>query len=143
MMKTLLRAALAAAALAAPAAAQSCAFSSFGRPCGGDLSGALVQTPRGPALELSITGAEPNALAVLVVGQPAATPHPLPGSPCLLLLDPRHTLIGNTDRRGRAQFRMALPPVSPLDLGFQAAIAELTRNGRVVESTDGVRAQCR
>lgn len=132
------------ALLAATAAAQtSVTFVDFGRPCGGDLSGALVRTPAGAAIQLNVTGAASNALAVLVIGSMATTPHALPGSNCLLLVEPRATHIDSTDARGNARFQLRLPPIVPLVVDFQVATAELSRQGRVVESTDGVELRVR
>ena len=106
-MKALL---LASALLAASATAQ-CALSDFGRPCGGDLTGSFVRTPRGAGLSFQVTGAMPDALAILVLGHQARTPHPLPGSQCLLLLDPRHTMLARTSPRGGRKLpRPEMPP---------------------------------
>ncbi|MBK8098588.1 MAG: hypothetical protein IPK26_15870 [Planctomycetes bacterium] len=129
--------------LAATAAAQNYSFSNFGRPCGGDLAGQVVRTQRGAALQWDVTNADAGAVAILVVGHLAATPIALPGSGCLLLVDPRTTLFQQVDGRGHAQFLMALPPVVPLQVQFQAVTVELSRMGRVAESTNGVEFRAR
>ncbi len=134
-MRTLLLSAL----LASPIAAQTWTLSDFGRPCGGDLAGQVLATPRGVALRFAVSGAMPNAIAVLAVGHLAPAPIQLPGSQCLLLVDPRHTFLGTTDGQGQASFQMSLPNVAPITLEFQAVVVELTRAGRLAESTDGVR----
>lgn len=129
--------------LAATAAAQNYSFTPFGRPCGGDLAGQVVRTQRGAALQWNVTNADAGAAAILVVGHLAATPVALPGSGCLLLVDPRTTLFQQVDGRGNAQFLMALPPVVPLQVEFQAVTLELSRLGRVAESTNGVEFRAR
>lgn len=129
--------------LAGAAVAQThptCTFTSFGRPCGGDLAGSIV---RGPAIQMDVTNAAPASVAILVAGHMAARPHPLPNSNCLLLVDPRLTLVTPVDRHGNASFHLRLPHVTPLDVDFQAVTIALHRNGRTAESTNGVTLQCR
>lgn len=91
------------------------------------------------ALRFGVTNAMPNAIAALVIGHLAPSPIQLPGSQCLLLVDPRHTLLGSTDGQGQASFQLSLPNVAPITIEFQAVVVELTRAGRLAESTDGVR----
>ncbi|MBL8723745.1 MAG: hypothetical protein JNK49_06840 [Planctomycetes bacterium] len=134
-----MRSLLISALLAVPAVAQTWTLSDFGRPCGGDLSGQVVASPRGVGLRFAVTGATPNAVAVLALGQLAPTPIQLPGSQCLLLVDPRHTLFATTDAQGQAGFQLSLPNIAPISIEFQAVVIELTRAGRLAESTDGVR----
>ena len=117
--------------LAATTVAQNCTFTNFGRPCGGDLAGSLV---RGPAIRMAVTNAAPSSVAVLVVGQTAARPHPLPGSNCLLLVDPRITFAQPVGPRGNTEFLMRLPNVRALDVDFQVVTVASSRNGRTAES---------
>jgi len=125
--------------LSAASFAQSgIAFTAFGRPCGGDLAGAVVRTTTGVALRFDVTNAAPDSIAVLVLGQQAVNPFPLPGSNCLLLVQPRATLLQRVDANGATAFRFPLPPISPLSVDFQAVTIALNRNGRTAESTNGL-----
>ena len=125
--------------LAATALAQTgIAFTPFGRPCGCDLAGSAVRTATGPVLRFDVTNAAPSSIAVLVLGQLAGTPFPLPGTNCLLLVQPRATLLQQVDVNGAAAFRFPLPPIAPLSVDFQAVTIALSRNGRTAESSNGV-----
>lgn len=126
--------------LAGTVLGQNCTFTNFGRPCGGAMAGSLV---RGPAIRMAVTGAMPGEAALLVVGHAMSTPLPLPGSNCLLLVQPRVVLQGSTDRAGAANFVMRLPPIVPLNVDFQCVVVDITRTGRVAESTNGVNLVCR
>jgi hypothetical protein len=130
--------ALAAGILMSVAAnAQTVTFTSFGRPCGGDLNGSQVRTATGTTVRFDVTNAAPNSVAVLVLGH-QSRPLPLPGSNCTLLVDPRATVLQQVDRTGAAAFRFQLPPIAPLSIDFQAVTIALNRNGRTAESTNGV-----
>ncbi len=137
----------AAAVLAVAAVAQTrptYSFTSFGRPCGGDLAGSLNTTRAVPAIQMDVTNAAPSSFAILVAGHQAARPHSLPGSNCLLLVDPRITLVGSVDARGNATFLLSLPRIpTPWSIDFQAVTIALNRNGRTAESTDGVTVSAR
>lgn len=139
-MKTLIAAVL--ASTAALAQAPTCTFTDFGRPCGGDLAGQVVRTTNGAGVRLDVTGATPLSFAVLAAGQ-QARPIALPGSNCLLLVDPRITVLQQVDRTGATAFRFHLPPIAPLNVDFQAVTIALSRSGRMAESTDGVTLNCR
>lgn len=130
---------LCASVLAAAASAQTYTLTSFGTSCGGTLQGQVVSSRQGDVLRLGVAGATPNTIAVLAIGGLATTPHPLPGSNCLLLVDPRGTQISLTDGRGHAQFQLRLPPVVPITVHLQAATVDFTRLGRAVETTNGLR----
>jgi hypothetical protein len=123
--------------LATAAGAQTITFTAFGRPCGGDLDGSAVRAAGGAAVRFDVTNAAPNSVAVLVLGH-VGRPLPLPGSDCLLLVEPRATVLQQVDRTGTAAFRFHLPPIAPLSIDFQAVTIALNRNGRTAESTNGV-----
>lgn len=126
--------------LSVSAAAQTYTLSSFGTQCGGDLQGQVVTAPAGSAMQLGVTGARPNAHAILVIGHQFTTPVPLPGSQCLLLVDPRGTMLTTTTATGTAHFVFHVPPVVPITIDFQAVIVSHSHHhGLVAESTDGVR----
>jgi len=135
-MRTLL---IALAATATAASAQTYTLTSFGRPCPGTLQGQVVTTPQGRALRLAVSGAAADELALLVLGHQAATPHPLPNTNCLLLVDPRATMLSMTDAAGNASFATRLPPIVPITIDFQAGTVDFTRVGRAVETTNGIR----
>ena len=135
--------ALAAALFAASASAQVYSVSHFGRPCGGDLTGQLVATPQGVTMRLGVSGATPNAVAVLVLGVRAPGPVALPNSACLLLVDPRATMLSQTNGLGMASFAVPVPGVLPIHLLFQVVVADFAAAGRTVTSTDGVLLQGR
>jgi hypothetical protein len=130
--------ALVAALFAATAEAQVYSLSDFGRQCGGDLTGQVVQTPQGVTMRLGVSSAIPNAVAVLVLGSRAPAPIALPNSACLLLVDPRATMLTQTNGLGMASFAVPVPSVLPLHLLFQVVVADFSAAGRTVTSTDGV-----
>ena len=141
-MKTLL--ALSLLATTALAQAPTCTFTNFGRPCAGDLAGQLARSPNGPVVQLDVTNAAPGSLAVMVLGHASASPRPLPGSNCNLLVDPRATMLGRIDRSGATAFRFPLPVRAiPLNVDFQVVTLNVTRRGRSAGSTNGVNLVCR
>jgi len=136
-MKTILLSSL----LAATAAAQTYTVTDFGPQCGGDLHAQIVMGHHtGHDLLFGVTGARANALAVLVLGHHFAAPVQLPGSQCLLLVDPRGTMLTTTTATGTAHFAFHVPPVVPITIDFQAVIVSHSHHhGLVAESSDGVR----
>lgn len=120
-------------------AAQNCAFTTFTRPCGSDLAGAVV---RGPAVQWNVTNAAPASYAVLAIGQ-QARPMPLPGTDCLLVVNPRVMLVQPVDSRGNSTFLLRLPPITGLSLDFQAVTVAVNRRGRFAESTNAITMACR
>ena len=125
--------------------AQTCNFLAFGRPCGGDLAAQQVTSPTNPnnsALVLDATNLAPGAVAVLVMGQQAAGVQ-LPGSNCLLLVQRNHTALAQADRTGSCSWRFPVPLRGTFTLDFQVVTFGFTRNGRLVESTNGVTVGCR
>ena len=125
--------------LAVASHAQTYTLTDFGTQCGGDLRGQVVQGPQGTGLRLGVVGAQPNAIAILVIGHRAPSPITLPGTACTLLVDSRHTMFAQTDAQGRASFQMPLPNVVPITILFQVVTATFTPTGRTIESTDGLR----
>lgn len=123
--------------------AQTYTLTDFGRQCGGNLSGQVVQNPTGTGLRLAVSGATPNAVALLVMGHRAPAPIALPGSACLLLVDARGTMLAQTNALGNASFFVPVPPAVPLTVLFQVVVATPAANGRTVESTDGLRLTAR
>ena len=128
---------LPAIALSATLGAQTCSFTSFGRPCGGDLAGSQVRTATGSAVRFDATNLAPGSVAIMVLGQ-AGRQLPLPGSNCGLLVQPRDTQLATVDRLGDASFRFDLPRTLPVAADFQVVTIGLNRNGRIAESTNGV-----
>lgn len=121
------------------AIAQTYTLTSFGAGCGGTMQGQVVTLPVGHGLRLGLLSNTPNAIAVLVLGHQAATPQPLPGGNCLLLVDPRATQITFTDAQGRAHWNQRIPPVLPITFDMQAATLTLTPTGRVAATSNGLR----
>ncbi|HLQ38975.1 MAG TPA: hypothetical protein VK348_14290 [Planctomycetota bacterium] len=128
---------LAGLVLAAAAAAQTPTvnFTNFGRPCDGTLTGSLA---RGPSVQMDVAGAPANAIAILAIGHPATTGIALPGSSCLLLVEPRATMLQLVDARGNSTFHLRLPPIVPLSVDFQEVSLGLLPRGVVAVSTNGV-----
>ncbi len=118
----------------------TCAFTSFTRPCGTDLAGSQI---RGPGLQWDVTNAAPGSVAILAIGQAMRQPLPLPGTNCLLVVDPRLLLVAPVDRGGNAEFVLRLPPIAPLSIDFQAVTVALNRNGRTAESSNAIEMRCR
>ncbi|MGE3174994.1 MAG: hypothetical protein AB7O97_20365 [Planctomycetota bacterium] len=122
--------------------AQTCTFTSFGRPCGGDLAGQQVRTPAGQTIRFDVTNAAPGAIAVMVIGGQQRGVQ-LPGSNCLLLVNPRGTQLAQVDRGGDVAFRFPIPARLPVQADFQVVTIGLSRSGRIAESTNGVNLVCR
>lgn len=141
-MRCLAAAVLLSAASALPA--QTCNFLAFGRPCGGDLAVQQVTAPTNPnqsVLVFDATNLAPGAIAVLVMGQQGPGIQ-LPGSTCTLLVQRQDTVLAQADRSGSAAWRFPVP-VRSFRLDFQVVTFGFTRNGRLVESTNGVTVGCR
>ena len=126
------------ALLCAPAFAQTYTVTPFGARCGGTLQGQVVNTPLGAGLRLRVAHASPNTVTVLVLGGLATAPQPLPGTNCMLLVDPRGTEATLTDGRGNAHFALRLPSTVPFTVHLQAATIDFNRRGRAVETTNGL-----
>lgn len=127
--------------LASFAVGQTCTFTSFGRPCGGQLAGTQVRTSAGSAVRLDVTGATPGAVAVLAIGH-AARPVLLPGGICPLVVDARVLHFGDVDRAGQAMFRFPIPATLPVTADVQVITVSTNRAGRTAEATNGLRIVC-
>lgn len=120
----------------------TCTFTSFGRPCGGDLAAQQLTSRTGTTVRFDVTNAAPGSIAVLAIGH-AARPVALPGSNCSLLLDARATHFSQVDRLGQVSFRFPLPAIVPLIADVQVITVGFDRNGRTAESTNGLHVVCR
>lgn len=127
---------LAFALLAGTAVAQTWTLTDRGPQCGGNLSGVVATTPAGQSLRLAVSGAQASAVALLAIGAPQTSPVALPGSSCLLFVDPRLTEWTVTDGSGNAAFALRLPQAVPLTFYVQGVTATFPASGRVVTSTD-------
>jgi hypothetical protein len=132
------RSTLAILVLAAAASAQTYTVSPFGPACGASLQGVVVQPPIGVAMRVAVTGADPFAHAVLVLGPQLPAPVALPGG-CDLLVDPRVVLHTRTNGNGDAGFVFRLPPVVPITIDLQALVVRRTPSGRVADTSNGLR----
>jgi hypothetical protein len=137
VLASLLLASLATAQTRPPAT--SATFTNFGASCGADLNGHVSTTIH---IGFAVTNAAPASFGVIVAGQPAATPVPLPIGTCDLLLDHRRILGALsfvTDAAGAA--RVVLPNVPPagLDISFQAILITPDRatRTRTLSSSNG------
>lgn len=129
-------------ATAVIAQAPTCTFTAFGRPCGGVLAGTQLTSPTTVGVRFDVTGAAPGAIAVLALGH-RDRGSVLPGSTCLLLIDPRATYFAQVDRAGAVSFRFPLPAVTPFQVDAQVVTVGLSRNGRTAESTNALNVLCR
>lgn len=135
--------------LAVAATAQTTVtFHDFGTQCGSDLSGSLSTGPRGDAVVLSLTGADPRSIAILALGLDlAATPYSLPNSNCQLLVEPRGALFAFTDASGEASWTLPFvlsrvpPPFSLFAQVVTITIGTTPPRGATFESSDGVEAR--
>jgi hypothetical protein len=137
LLAPLLLASLALAQTRPPAT--SATFTNFGPACGADLNGHVSATVH---VGFAVTNAAPGSFGVIVAGQQAAAPIPLPIGSCNLLIDHRRligTLVFVTDAAGAA--RVALPRVPPagIDVSFQAIVItpDRTTNTRSLASSNG------
>ncbi len=118
-----------------------CTFTNFGRECGGRLDGVLPG-PTGSRFALDLTNAAPRAIAVLVIGPRMRTPIPLPGSHCVLHVDPIITLSGQTNGQGEKSWTFPSVAVAPtIHVSFQAVTLDL--NGTpMLASSNGTTLIC-
>ena len=96
------------------------------------------------ALTLDVSGASAQGLGLLIVGGPAATPVPLPGSTCSLVLDlgaAQGLFPFITDAQGDASLTFRVPP-RPLTTDFQAVVLGVGR-GSTLGATNGLNLVCR
>ncbi|MCA8950543.1 MAG: hypothetical protein KDE27_13650 [Planctomycetes bacterium] len=121
------------------AVAQTYTLTEIGRPCHADLTGQLAQLPQGQGIRFGLRSRQPNALAVLVIGDRAPSPVALPGGPCQLFVDPRATMLSTTDANGDAAFGFRVPPVLPIRILFQGVVVDVTPSGRRAAATDVIR----
>jgi hypothetical protein len=130
---------IAALSLTAALTAQTYTLTDIGTQCGGDLHGQVVTLTSGVGLRLGVTGAQPHAFALQVIGGTQTTPIQLPGSQCQLIVDPRVMQTEVTSPTGTAAFHFRVPPVLPITFDCQAVIIGFSTTGLVATSTDGVR----
>jgi hypothetical protein len=122
----------------------SCTWTPTSRPCGATLAGSDNTTGRLLALTLDVSGASAQGLGLLIVGGPAATPVPLPGSTCSLVLDlgaAQGLFPFITDAQGDASLTFRVPP-RPLTTDFQAVVLGVGR-GATLGATNGLNLVCR
>jgi hypothetical protein len=124
--------------LAASTLAQTYTLTNFGTPCAGALQGQIVTLPAGTGLRLGVHNAPANAFAILVAGHPQPGPIALPGTQCVLLVDPRFTMAALTNSNGNVQFAFRIPPVLPISVDFQTIVLGFTTTGLIAGSTNGV-----
>ncbi|MEM7203083.1 MAG: hypothetical protein AAF628_22675 [Planctomycetota bacterium] len=123
----------------------TCTFRPFGPECGGKLDGRAGPVPGAPgiAIQLALTGAAPNALAVLAIGAPLPMPVQLPGSRCDLLVNPRGLTQGRTDANGDASWNLGLPlSTGAFTVAFQAITAQISPAGIRLASSNGLGLSC-
>ena len=122
-----------------PSPATSATFTNFGPACGADLNGHVSATiPVG----FAVTNAAPASFGVIVAGQQAAAPIPLPIGTCDLLIDHRRligTMVFITDAAGAARVLLPRVPPAGLDVSFQAIVITPDRanNTRTLASSNG------
>ena len=125
--------------LAASSIAQTYTLTNIGTPCAGGMLGQVVTLPAGTGLRLGVQNAPANAFAILAVGHPQPGPVSLPGTQCVLLVDPRFTMATLTNSNGNAQFAFRVPPVLPITIDLQTVVLGFTTTGVVAGPTNGVR----
>lgn len=93
----------------------ACGSLKYGVACGLGLEGNCELEDR---IELVVTGAQPSATGVLVVGS-SLTSTPIPGSSCLLLTDPACVEVIRFSTAGTWAYRPRLPASRPVILAAQ------------------------
>jgi hypothetical protein len=122
-----------------PSPATSATFTNFGSSCGADLNGHVSTTIH---IGFAVTNAAPASFGVIVAGQQAAAPIPLPIGACDLLIDHRRligTLVFITDAAGAARVALQRVPPAGLDISFQAILITPDRatRTRTLSSSNG------
>lgn len=125
----------------------SCAFTSFGTPCGAQLDGNITSGPRGGHhAQLVISNATPGALGLVVFGD-RSRPVPLPFSRCDLIVDPSTGGALDAfvvDRSGGATLGAPLPRMAGgVDISFQAITLGFLNNQPQIAATNGTNLVCR
>lgn len=116
-------------------------FTPFGPSCDGTLSGQMVPTPRGNAVQLDVRGATAGSLAFLVVGAPLATPLNLPGSQCQLLVQPGFHGFTLLDANGDGSRVLGVPGRPPITVDFQMLTLDLSGSTLALGTTNGLNLQ--
>ena len=119
--------ALVAALFAATAEAQVYSMTDFGRQCGGDLTGQVVQTPQDVSMRLGVSNAIPSAVAVLVLGSRAPAPIALlvtaaPVSPIIARVSNRPSVNGSTMQSPSISRMLTIVALTPQKLGTVMAV---------------------
>lgn len=113
----------------------------YGVPCGSvALTGTVVpQAGGGHLANLSITGAVPNAFALLVGGSaPVAVPLPAPWSACTLLAAPDVTVGFLLDATGSGALALAVPPAPGLSAYLQCLAFDITQPSLPLDASAGL-----
>ena len=113
-------------------------FTAFGASCAGTLAGQLATTPRGPSVQLDVTGGTPNALAFLLVGAPLQTPVNLPGGSCQILVENRLAGMTFLDANGDGTRMLGVPGRPPVDVNFQFLTLDFSGTTLGLGSTNGL-----
>ncbi|GAB4137263.1 MAG: hypothetical protein Fur0037_02260 [Planctomycetota bacterium] len=116
----------------------SVTFTQFGPSCGGTLAGQMRATPRGPVLQLDVTGGAPNALALLVLGDALTTPIALPSSTCQVLVGPHFGGVSHLDANGDGTRVLDIRMRPPVDIDFQMVTLDLAGSTLALASTNGL-----
>jgi hypothetical protein len=100
-------------------------FHHFGAECGGRLRGVLPG-PSGSQFALDLTDAAPHVPALLAIGPRMRTPVQLPGSHCLLHINPLVAVAQQTNAQGRAHWTFPLVSVMPVPtISFQVVTIDV------------------
>jgi hypothetical protein len=113
-------------------------FTAFGPSCDGTLSGQMVTTPRGNAVQLDVAGATANAFAFLMFGAQLTTPVALPGSQCQLLVENRFGGFSILDAHGDGHRVLGVPGRPPVDINFQVLTLDFSGTTLALGSTNGL-----
>lgn len=113
-------------------------FTAFGPSCDGTLSGQMITTPRGNAVQLDIAGATANAFGFLMFGAQLTAPVALPGSQCQLLVENRFGGFSVLDANGDGHRVLGVPGRPPVDINFQVLTLDFSGPTLALGSTNGL-----
>lgn len=121
-----------------------CEVESFGRPCGPEMKGEAKVDRDRHYLELVTTKIPLNAIGIHVLSpRLLRSPITLPGSACLLLVEPAHWSFLQQGRGGTALLRIPYRPMDGLVGHNQQVWLTIAPRGLLSSSTNGIKLSCR
>lgn len=125
-----------------PPVTYSCTVTPFGAECAGKLEGASNPSTTHRVIKLSLTKGFPDAVGVMVIGKTKISAA-LPGTSCLLLVDPTIMSVFQTNAKGERTQYLRAPLNSTGSLFVQDVLLKLDAKGATFGSSNGLEIVCK